>query len=120
MKYFSLIWKNIKRNKRRTVLTVLSVAVALFLFSTIRTVIATMDATVQSAAATPVLVVQDRYMPFSNNLPEAYLPKLAAVPGVEAVLPANFIGGTVSGQNQCCRSGESDRGRPASAGESLL
>lgn len=97
MKYFFLIWKNLKRNKRRTVLTVLSVAVALFLFSTIHTVIATMEATIQNAAATPVLVVQDRYMPFSNNLPEAYLPKLAAVPGVEAVLPANFIGGTVKG-----------------------
>ena len=100
MTYVSLIRKNIQRNKRRTVLTVSSVAVALFLFSVIRTVISAMDATVRRAATEPVLVVQDRYMPFSTNLPEAYWPELLAVPGVVAVLPANFIGGTVKGDRE--------------------
>lgn len=103
MKYFFLVWKNIKRNKRRTILTILSVTVALFLFSTIRTVMSVMDATVKSAAATPVLVVQDRYMPFSENLPEAYLSKLKGIRGVEAVMPANFYGGTVKGDQEQVR-----------------
>ncbi len=98
MKYFFLIWKNIKRNKRRTILTVLSVAVALFLFTLIRTVISAMDATVRSLTKTPVLVVEDRSMPFSSNLPEAYRAKIDAVEGVQAVMATNFVGGTVKGE----------------------
>ena len=37
MKFFPLILANLGRHKRRTVLTILSVALALFLFASLRT-----------------------------------------------------------------------------------
>ena len=39
MKYARLVWANLMRSKRRTILTMLSVAVALFLFGALRSVL---------------------------------------------------------------------------------
>ena len=44
MTYSGLIWKNTLRNKRRSVLTALSLAASLFLLTTLRTVLAELQA----------------------------------------------------------------------------
>ncbi len=50
MKFARLVWVNLMRNKRRTTLTTLSVVVALFLFSTLRSVITAFDAAAKVAS----------------------------------------------------------------------
>ena len=44
MKFFPLLRANLGRHKRRTLLTIASVALALFLFASLRTVITTIGA----------------------------------------------------------------------------
>ena len=39
MKFIGLVFKNARRSKRRTVLTVMSVAIAVFLFAALRAVL---------------------------------------------------------------------------------
>ena len=43
MKYARLVWVNLTRNKRRTILTMLSVAAALFLFVSLRSVVTALE-----------------------------------------------------------------------------
>ena len=43
MKYWHLVTANLRRHKLRTALTVLSVALALFLFASLRTVVTTLE-----------------------------------------------------------------------------
>ena len=47
MNLFSLVLVNLGRNKRRTVLTMLSVVIALFLFCSLRGVLDTLDAAIE-------------------------------------------------------------------------
>ena len=54
MKFLPLVLANLKRHKLRTILTTASVALALFLFASLRTVVTTVrnDANRKSASAT--------------------------------------------------------------------
>lgn len=80
------------RNVRRFVLTVLSVAVSLFMFCTLMTVLTELDRENPSEVAHLRLVVR-RATSLADPLPEAYQAKLASVPGVTAVHPMNWFGG---------------------------
>ena len=51
MKFFPLVLANLGRHKKRTVLTIVSVALALFLFASLRTVLTTLDKTSQFGSA---------------------------------------------------------------------
>ncbi len=51
MRYIHLVWANLTRHKRRTVLTTASVALALFLFASLRSVVTTLSAGVAWAAS---------------------------------------------------------------------
>lgn len=84
--------KSALRNVRRFVLTVLSVAVSLFMFCTLMTVLTELDRENPSEVAHLRLVVR-RATSLADPLPEAYQAKLASVPGVTAVHPMNWFGG---------------------------
>jgi putative ABC transport system permease protein len=90
MKYLPLILANLGRHKRRTILTVLSVALALFLFASLRTVVTTIGAYAQWGSARRLVTSNATGIVFP--LPLAYANRLRAVPGVEAVSWANWIG----------------------------
>ena len=51
MKFFTLLRANLGRHKRRTILTMASVALALFLFASLRTVITTLRAAAEFGSA---------------------------------------------------------------------
>ncbi len=51
MRFLPLVLANLGRHKRRTVLTIASVALALFLFASLRTVVTTLAATAQFGGA---------------------------------------------------------------------
>jgi len=92
MRFLPFICKSALRNRRRFVLTVFSVAVSLFMFSTLMTVLTELERENPSEVAHLRLVVR-RATSLADPLPESYGPKLAAVPGVRAVHPMNWFGG---------------------------
>jgi hypothetical protein len=75
MTYSGLIWKNTLRNKRRSVLTALSLAASLFLLTTLRTVLAELQA-VSAAPLSELRLVSRHVVSFTNPLPISYLEKM--------------------------------------------
>jgi putative ABC transport system permease protein len=91
VKYFRLIFANLMRSKRRTFLTVSSIAIALFLFCTLRTVITSFEASLRASEATRLVVRHGASLVFP--LPLAYRERLTQVPGVTGVTYGNWFGG---------------------------
>jgi putative ABC transport system permease protein len=91
VKYLPLVLANLGRHKRRTVLTIVSVALALFLFASLRSVVTTLDATSQFGGADRMIVQNATGIVFP--LPMSYAARLSATPGVRAVTWANWFGG---------------------------
>lgn len=93
MKFLSLILKSTIRNRRRFILTVLSVASSFFLISTLRT----LQLTIESPTLTPEsalrLLVRHR-VSLRETMPAYYRDKIAAVPGVERVIAGRIFDGS--------------------------
>jgi putative ABC transport system permease protein len=92
MKLLGLARMNMLRSKRRTILTILSVMVALFLFSTLRTVITSFQAGVDFADVNRLVVRNATSLIFP--IPVAYRERIAAIDGISAISFANWFGGT--------------------------
>ncbi|HEU4872439.1 MAG TPA: FtsX-like permease family protein [Pyrinomonadaceae bacterium] len=91
MKYAKLIFKNILRNKRRTLLTVLSLVVSLFLFVCLGTVLTELERGTDEA--NPLRLVSRHAVSLGFILPMAHLQKMKTVPGVKEVMPFSWFGG---------------------------
>jgi putative ABC transport system permease protein len=91
MKYARLVWVNLTRNKRRTILTTLSVAAALFLFVSLRSVVTALEDAGDVGSETRMITRNAISIVFV--LPEAYYNRLVAVPGVKSVTWAAWFGG---------------------------
>ena len=91
MKYLGYITAHLWRHKRRTFLTVSSIAVALFLFCTLRTVMTSFDAALRASSGTRLVVRHAASLVFP--LPLAYRDRLAQVEGVTGVSYGNWFGG---------------------------
>ena len=93
MKYIPLVFKNLLRNKRRTILAVLSVTVSLFLLVFLLTVYAAFYHPATSDEHYSRLITRHR-VSLTQALPEYYGARIRAVEGVEAVCIYNWFGGT--------------------------
>jgi putative ABC transport system permease protein len=91
MRFLPLVLANLKRHKLRTVLTTFSVALALFLFASLRTVVTTLNAGSQVSSASR-LITQNATA-FVIPLPMSYAQRLKSVPHVQDVTWANWFGG---------------------------
>jgi putative ABC transport system permease protein len=91
MKFLGLVLKGMRRNKRRTTLTILSVALAVFLFASLRAVLDGFDAVAAASSATRVVTVRSTSMIFS--MPTSHYQTIRSTPGVEDVTYANWFGG---------------------------
>lgn len=91
MRFVPLVFANLRRHKLRTALTVLGVALAMFLFASLRSVVTTLNAGAEVASAQRMGVQNSMAIVFT--LPMSYKERLAAVPGVESVSWANWFGG---------------------------
>jgi len=80
------------RNRRRTVLTVTSIAVSLFLVATMRTVLTQLESPPETPDTALRLITRHR-VSLSNSLPSAYRAKIAKVSGVEFVVGEMWFGG---------------------------
>jgi len=92
MKYLRLIIKNAGRNKRRTLLTILSVSVSIFLLATMRAAIVALNGLNQVSGGELRVVVR-RNTSLGDSMPEAYRAKIAQIHGVSQVCPVNWFGG---------------------------
>ncbi len=86
-----LAWRNLLRNKRRTLLTVGSVSVALLLLALLLSILAAMERA--EGAADNRLVVRNA-ISLTFDLPESYWQQLQTVPHVEALTLLDWFGGT--------------------------
>lgn len=91
MAYLLLVFKSAFRNRLRTALTALGVAIAIVAFLFLRTFIGAWYAGVD-ASATDRLVVRNK-ISITFPLPIAYVQKVRNVPGVADVSWANWFGG---------------------------
>jgi putative ABC transport system permease protein len=86
-----LVIANLGRHKMRSVLTILSVALALFLFASLRSVTTTLAATAQFGGARRLVTLNATGLVFP--LPLAYGNRIKALPGVTGLSWANWFGG---------------------------
>jgi putative ABC transport system permease protein len=86
-----LVFVNLSRNKLRTLLTTLSVAVALFLFSALGGVLDTISDSIRIGSETRIITRNAIALVFP--LPLSYLERLRTVTGVRAVSWSNWFGG---------------------------
>lgn len=85
--------RNLLRRPGRTALTLLGVAVALFLLVCVESLSAGLDAALSGSDAARTLIVyrQNRYCPQTSFLPERYTAGIERIPGVESVLPVKVF-----------------------------
>jgi putative ABC transport system permease protein len=86
------VTKNAFRNKRRSILTVLSIAFSLLLLTLMMTIWRAFYLDEGSAESAERLVVRHR-VSLTFSLPGFYREKIRAVPGVVAVVPVSWFGG---------------------------
>jgi putative ABC transport system permease protein len=86
------IVRNALRNKRRFLLTVLSVALSLFLFTILRTALREMTQPAVSEDSAQRLIVRHR-VSLANVLPEKYQYKIERMAGVEVCSKFTWFGG---------------------------
>ena len=91
MKFLPLVLANLGRHKRRTILTITSVALALFLFASLQTVVTTIQSAANFGNARRLVATNATGIVFT--LPISYANRLEAIPGVEGVTWANWFGG---------------------------
>jgi len=101
MKFLGLMFKNLWRNKLRTLLTVGSIAASLFLVTTLLGMVTTMlnpPVTPDSA----LRLITRHKISLMNTLPASYGEKIRNVEGVEAVAGSMWFGGMYNqdGQDQ--------------------
>jgi putative ABC transport system permease protein len=90
MKFTSLVFKNLFRSKRRTTLTVLSIAVSLFVFSALVSLPSVANQVLADTASS-VRIACHTKMGIAYPLPEAYKLKITTTPDVVAVTPSNYF-----------------------------
>jgi putative ABC transport system permease protein len=91
------VTKNAFRNKRRSTLTVLSIAFSLLLLTLMMTIWRAFYLDQGSAESAERLVVRHR-VSLTFSLPGYYREKIRAVPGVVAVVPVSWFGGIYKDQ----------------------
>jgi putative ABC transport system permease protein len=92
-RFIPLVMKQIWRNRTRSLLTVLGVGTAMFLFCVVEGMQRGVAAATETSSADNTLVVyrENRFCPFSSNLPEFYESRIAAIDGVKSVIPMRIV-----------------------------
>jgi len=93
MRFLPYIAKHLRRNWIRTASTVAAMAVCIFLFCTLETLVMAISWNLKSASASRLITRHSVSLVF--NLPQAYKARLAQVPGVKGVAGYNWFGGVL-------------------------
>ena len=95
----SFIAKNALRNKRRATLSILSVAVSLFLLVTLQVVLRAMTVPPEDIGSALRVIVRSK-VSIANLLPARQRQIIERIPGVEAVSPFSWFGGKFKGDEE--------------------
>jgi putative ABC transport system permease protein len=93
LRYFPLILKNCWRNRRRTILTVVSIAVSMCLLGVMISMYHAFYLSSPAPEEALRLVVRNR-ISLTVEIPEFYGPRIQQVPGVRGVMISQWFGGT--------------------------
>ena len=91
MRFFPLIWSNLKRKKLRTILTLLSILMAFLLFGVLSAVEQALNGGVSMAGADRLIVRHK--VSIIQLLPESYKARMERVPGVALATHQTWFGG---------------------------
>ena len=93
IRLFPFIFKQIVRNRIRSLLTICGIAVAMFLFTFVDAMrTGVLAATTENANdATLVVYRENRYCPFTSRLPQYYSDRIDRVEGVANVVPLQIM-----------------------------
>jgi len=93
VRMFPLVGKYIVRHRVRTLLTLGGIATAMFLFCAVQAMRSGVAAATQETASETTLVVyrENRFCPFTSELPQDYSRAIAAIPGVKTVAPMRIV-----------------------------
>jgi putative ABC transport system permease protein len=91
MKFIGLIFKSARRSKRRTLLTVISVAIAVFLFAALRAVLDGFNAGAEASSSTRIVTLRSTSLFFT--MPTSHAETIKSTPGVQDLTWANWFGG---------------------------
>jgi putative ABC transport system permease protein len=91
MKYISLVFKSAARNRRRTLLTILSVAIAVFLFAALYSVLDAFNAATEASSSTRIVTIRSTSLIFW--MPTSHYEVVKATPGIRDVTYAAWFGG---------------------------
>ena len=85
----TLALRGMKRRPTRSALVLAGVAVAVFLFCTVDTMRSGVERATQKSAGETALIVyrQNRFCPFTSQLPQSYESAIEKIPGVASVTP---------------------------------
>lgn len=97
MKFWPLLWSNLKRRKTRTIFTLLSILVAFVLFAYLSAVRVAFSAGVEVAGVDRLLTTHKTSI--IQPLPASYQEEIARTPGVVAVTHASWFGGIYQNPN---------------------
>ena len=86
------ILKNMLRNKRRVLLSILSVAVSLFLFTVLLVALREITQPPEDIGAAMRVAVRSR-VSIAQSLPARQLATIEKIPGVDSVMPMSYFGG---------------------------
>src|SRR5712664_4322929 len=92
LRYFPLIAKNAWRNRRRTILTILSIAASLSLLGILMAIYAAFYFSAPPPAQALRLAVRNK-VSLVFPMPEAYREKIGRIPGVRQVMAQQWFGG---------------------------
>ncbi|MHB8383545.1 MAG: ABC transporter permease [Candidatus Binataceae bacterium] len=92
MKYVALVLKNLLRSKRRTILTIFSIAVSLFIFSALVS-LPTVANEILADSSSSVRISCHNKAGLTYSMPLAYRQRIAATPHVDAVTAESWFGG---------------------------
>ncbi len=92
-RYIPLVAKQVTRHRTRSLLTVMGVAIAMFLFCAVQALQRGVDEGTRARSGDTTLVVyrENRYCPFASRLPEYYRERIAKVPGVREIIPMRIV-----------------------------
>jgi putative ABC transport system permease protein len=91
MKFLPYMLKHLRRNWIRTSTTILGMAVCVFLFCVLQTVVQGINWALESVSASRL--VTRHAVGLTQQLPATYEPQLKAMPGVKRVAISNWFGG---------------------------
>jgi putative ABC transport system permease protein len=81
--FVKLVERNMRRNLRRTILTILTIAMATFIYTVLVSVPASMDRVIKDASGTLRLIIVNKTAPW-EDLPARYCDEINKMPGVAA------------------------------------